>query len=43
MLDYGFIDRFTPVADAAYEDIRAMLATIEAAGWTSLTQPAVDP
>ena len=43
MLDYGLIDRFTPVDDAAYDDIRAMLATIEAAGWTSLTQTAVDP
>jgi hypothetical protein len=35
-------DRFTPVGDGAYDDIRAMLATIEAAGWTSLTQTAVD-
>ena len=35
---YGLIDRFTPVDDAAYDDIRAMLATIAAAGWTSLTQ-----
>jgi phosphonate transport system substrate-binding protein len=40
VLDYGLIDRFTPVGDAAYNDIRAMLATIEAAGWTSLTQTA---
>ena len=37
-LDHGFIDRFSPVDDAAYDDIRAMLATIQAAGWTSLTQ-----
>jgi ABC-type phosphate/phosphonate transport system substrate-binding protein len=43
VLDYGFIDRFTPIGDAAYDDIRAMLATIETAGWTSLTQKAVDP
>ena len=43
MLDHGFIERFTPVDDAAYDDIRAMLATIEAAGWTSLTQTAADP
>ncbi len=43
VLDYGLIDRFTPVGDAAYDDIRAMLATIEAAGWTSLTQRAADP
>ena len=42
MLDYGFIDRFTPVGDAAYDDIRAMLATIEAAGWTSLTQTVLE-
>jgi phosphate/phosphite/phosphonate ABC transporter binding protein len=37
-LDHGLIDRFTPVAAAAYDDIRAMLAIIEDAGWTSLTQ-----
>jgi hypothetical protein len=29
-----------PVDDAAYDDIRAMLAVIEAAGWTSLTETA---
>jgi phosphonate transport system substrate-binding protein len=40
VLDYGLVDRFTPVDDAAYDDIRAMLATIETAGWTSLTQTA---
>jgi phosphonate transport system substrate-binding protein len=38
VLDYGLVDRFAPVGDAAYDDIRAMLATIEAAGWTTLTQ-----
>jgi phosphonate transport system substrate-binding protein len=43
VLDYGLIDRFTPVGDAAYDDIRAMLATIQAAGWTSLTERAVNP
>jgi phosphonate transport system substrate-binding protein len=43
LLEYGLIDRFTPIGDAAYDDIRAMLATIEAGGWTSLTQTAVDP
>jgi phosphonate transport system substrate-binding protein len=42
-LAHGLVDRFTPVDDAAYDDIRAMLATIEAAGWTSLTQAAVGP
>jgi phosphonate transport system substrate-binding protein len=43
MLDYGLIDRFTAVDDAAYDDIRAMLATIEAAGWTSITQTVLEP
>jgi len=42
-LAQGLVDRFTPVDDAAYDDIRAMLATIEAAGWTSLTQAAMAP
>jgi phosphonate transport system substrate-binding protein len=37
----GFIDQFTAVDDAAYDDIRVMLATIQAAGWTSLTQTAI--
>jgi phosphonate transport system substrate-binding protein len=36
-LDHGFIERFAAVDDRAYDDIRVMLATIEAAGWTSLT------
>jgi phosphonate transport system substrate-binding protein len=36
-LAYGFIERFAVVNDGDYDDIRAMLATIEAAGWTSLT------
>lgn len=40
VLDYGLVDRFTPVGDGAYDDIRAMLAAIQAAGWTSLTQTA---
>jgi phosphonate transport system substrate-binding protein len=43
VLDYGLIDRFTPIDGAAYDDLRAMLATIETAGWTSLTQTVVDP
>jgi phosphonate transport system substrate-binding protein len=42
-LAHGFIRRFTAVDDAAYDDIRAMVAAIEAAGWTSLTQTAVGP
>jgi phosphonate transport system substrate-binding protein len=40
-LAHGFIERFAVVDDAAYDDIRAMLATIQAAGWTSLTQTAI--
>ena len=43
VLDYGLIDRFTAVDDAAYNDIREMLATIEAAGWTSITQTVLEP
>ena len=42
-LNHGFIDRFIPVNDGAYDDIRAMLAIINDAGWTSLTQTAVGP
>jgi phosphonate transport system substrate-binding protein len=38
LLDHGFVQGFSPVDDAAYDDIRAMLTVIEAAGWTSLTQ-----
>jgi len=38
VLDHGFIERFAVVDDRAYDDIRAMLAVIEAAGWISLTQ-----
>ena len=41
VLDHGSISRFSPVDDAAYDDIRAMLAAVEAAGWTSLTQTAI--
>jgi phosphonate transport system substrate-binding protein len=37
-LAHSFIDRFAVVDDADYDDIRAMLATIRAAGWTSLTR-----
>jgi phosphonate transport system substrate-binding protein len=37
----GFVDHFTAVDDAAYDDIRAMLGTIQAAGWTSLIQTAI--
>jgi phosphonate transport system substrate-binding protein len=42
-LAHGFIRRFTAVDDTDYDDIRAMLATINDAGWTSLTQTAVGP
>jgi phosphonate transport system substrate-binding protein len=41
ILAYGLIERFTLVGDAAYDDIRAMLATIGAAGWTSLHQTTI--
>jgi len=37
-LDHGFINRFSPVDDGAYNDIRAMLATIQDAKWPRLTQ-----
>ena len=36
VLDHGFIQGFTAIDDAAYDDIRAMLATIQVAGWTDL-------
>jgi phosphonate transport system substrate-binding protein len=42
-LDHGFIQDFTTLNDAAYDDIRAMLAAIQAAGWTSLTQTDAGP
>jgi hypothetical protein len=42
-LDHGFIQDFTTLDDAAYDDIRAMLAAIQAAGWTSLTQTTAGP
>ena len=37
-LDHGFIERFAAVDDRGYDDIRAMLATIQTAGWTRLTR-----
>jgi phosphonate transport system substrate-binding protein len=43
VLDHGLIDRFTVIDDGVYDDIRAMLAVIEAAGWTSLTQTTAEP
>ena len=43
VLDHGFIQGFTAIDDTAYDDIRAMLATIQAAGWSSLTQTAAGP
>jgi phosphonate transport system substrate-binding protein len=42
-LAHGLVERFTTVDDAAYDDIRAMLATIRAAGWTSLAEAASHP
>lgn len=35
-LDYGYIARFVPIEDAAYDDIRAMVATAEAADFLTL-------
>jgi ABC-type phosphate/phosphonate transport system substrate-binding protein len=43
MLDHGFIERFVAINDGAYDDIRAMLASIEAAGWTSFAQTPARP
>jgi len=42
-LAHGYVERFAPVEGGAYDDIRAMLATIEAVGWTSLTQTTAEP
>jgi phosphonate transport system substrate-binding protein len=36
VLDHGFVQGFTAIDDTAYDDIRAMLAVIQAAGWTGL-------
>jgi hypothetical protein len=36
VLDHGFIQGFTAIDDAAYDDIRTMLATIQAVAWTDL-------
>jgi phosphonate transport system substrate-binding protein len=36
LLDYGFVTRFVPVADAAYDDIRAMVAAAEDANFMTL-------
>jgi phosphonate transport system substrate-binding protein len=35
-LDAGFIARFVPISDATYDDIRAMVAAAEAAGFLEL-------
>lgn len=35
-LDYGFIQRFVPIGDTAYDDIRAMVAAAEAANFLIL-------
>jgi phosphonate transport system substrate-binding protein len=36
VLDAGFIARFVPINDATYDDIRAMVAAAEAAGFSEL-------
>jgi phosphonate transport system substrate-binding protein len=35
-LDFGYVARFVPIADAAYDDIRAMVAAAEAANFLTL-------
>lgn len=35
-LDYGFVARFVPIADADYDDIRMMVAAAEEAGFLVL-------
>ncbi len=35
-LDFGYVERFTSIADAAYDDIRAMVAAAEAADFLTL-------
>jgi phosphate/phosphite/phosphonate ABC transporter binding protein len=35
-LEYGLVERFVPIADADYDDIRAMLAVAEATGFLTL-------
>jgi phosphonate transport system substrate-binding protein len=35
-LSYGFVERFTPITDSTYDDIRAMLAAAEACGFLTL-------
>lgn len=35
-LDFGYVARFVPIADAAYDDIRAMVAAAEAADFLML-------
>lgn len=35
-LDHGFIERFVPIGDATYDDIRAMVAAAEAANFLTL-------
>jgi phosphonate transport system substrate-binding protein len=36
ILDYAFVERFTPVGDADYDDIRRMLSAVESARFTRL-------
>jgi hypothetical protein len=35
-LAYGFVERFAPVADETYDDIRRMFAAAEQAGFMQL-------
>jgi phosphonate transport system substrate-binding protein len=36
ILDYAFVERFAPMGDADYDDIRMMLDAVEHAGFTRL-------
>ena len=40
VLDHGFIDRFAPIYDGAYDDILAMPATIEGTSEVPMTENA---
>ena len=35
-LDHALVDRFVPVTDASYDDIRRMLVTVETAGFCTI-------
>jgi len=41
LLNQNFIERFVPIGDSDYDDIRRMCGTGESAGFESLVQSAV--